>query len=445
MAVPSILINMADIGLQTQAVLLCKALGYKVIVEETVHNLTNRLTVSEVDVCLFEVTIEHQTIIHSIKSSNLHFHQDFIFVSTGIPNPELDEMMRQGAGYHFRTPIEFKQIEEVLKDYYLELTSGDDSSTSIPTSEIDQFGMLTGSSPVMKKLYRTIRRVATSASNVLIQGESGSGKELVAQTIHSQSKRNLQPFIAINCGALAPELIDSELFGHIKGAFTGANRDHKGIFAQAEGGTLFLDEVTEMPLEQQVKLLRVLETGEYRQIGSQILQHADVRILAATNRDPIQAIEEGVLREDLYFRLAQFPIQVPPLRARGDDIGELAKHFLAYRCNEEQVFKSFSDAAFNKITDYHWPGNVRELRHTIERAFILAETIINTQHLVFESAAEANETPNEQLPTGMSLEEIEKMAILQAMQENEGNKTETAQQLGISIKTLYNKLDKYTN
>ncbi|WP_017446261.1 sigma-54 interaction domain-containing protein [Gayadomonas joobiniege] len=445
MAVPSILIVAQDKALQTQAVAIARALDYQVVQVTENNDIKQQLLSSEIELCLFEVTPDTQAELEGLQNSNLHFYRDFIFISSGLPNQPLDEMMRQGAGYHFRTPIDIKQIEEVLQDYFFELTHKKDVVNNIPTSDIDQFGLLTGSSMIMRKLYRTIRRVAGSNSNVLIQGESGSGKELVAQTIHSQSKRNLQPFIAINCGALSPELIDSELFGHIKGAFTGAHRDHKGIFEQAEGGTLFLDEVTEMPLEQQVKLLRVLESGEYRQVGSQVVKHAKVRILAATNRDPMKAIEEGIFREDLYFRLAQFPIQVPPLRARGKDICKLAKHFLAYRCNEEQIFKSISEAALQKIADYHWPGNVRELRHSIERAFILAETLIDKEHLTFETDTHNKDHSDEILPSGMSLEEIEKVAILQAMHDNNGNKTEAAQQLGISVKTLYNKLEKYTN
>ena len=235
------------------------------------------------------------------------------------------------------------------------------------------------------------------------------------------------------------ELVESELFGHIKGAFTGANSNRAGVFEQAEGGTLFLDELTEMPMEHQVKLLRVLETGEYKPVGSEDSRIADVRIVAATNRDPLQAIEEGIFREDLYFRVAHFPITVPPLRDRNDDIDGLAIHFLAHRNAEESSAKEITKEALERIKEYHWPGNVRELLHTIERAYILADDVVGIEHLILEGSSAGLETDigND------SLEDIEKKVILQTLSELDGNKSETAEKLGISVKTLYNKLKKY--
>lgn len=442
MATPSLLVKASDKKLALQIEKIANNAGY-LNVELDLQNKSDKDLVSySADVFFIQINEQNNILLDSLLKSHLHFYKDFIFISQGDPNPTLDELMRQGAGYHFREPVDIEQVKEVLADFSAELSENNQDIEKIQSSNIDQFGLLTGSSQVMRKLYRTIRRVAGSDSNVLIQGESGVGKELVAHTIHSQSKRNLKPFIAVNCGALSPELIDSELFGHLKGSFTGANRDHKGIFEQAQGGTLFLDEVTEMPLEQQVKLLRVLETGEFRPVGSQKTKFADVRIVAATNRNPIQAIETGIFREDLYFRLAQFPLQVPPLRARGNDIVELAKHFLAYRSNEENFVKSITDHALERIANHTWPGNVRELRHTVERAFILAENLIDVEHLIFES--EQQESHNhDSIPSGMSLDELEKIAIKQALEDNQGNKTEAAAQLGISVKTLYNKLEKY--
>lgn len=443
MATPSLLVKASDKKLALQIEKIANNAGYQSVELDLQNKSDKDLASYPTDVFFIQINEQNNTLLDSLLKSHLHFYKDFIFVSQGEPNPTLDELMRQGAGYHFREPVDIEQVKEVLVDFSAELTENNHDIEKIQSSNIDQFGLLTGSSQVMRKLYRTIRRVAGSESNVLIQGESGVGKELVAHTIHSQSKRNLKPFIAVNCGALTPELIDSELFGHLKGSFTGANRDHKGIFEQAQGGTLFLDEVTEMPLEQQVKLLRVLETGEFRPVGSQKVKFADVRIVAATNRNPIQAIETGIFREDLYFRLAQFPLQVPPLRARGNDIIELAKHFLAYRSSEEKLCEVDNDHALEKIASHTWPGNVRELRHTVERAFILAENLIDVDHLIFDS--EQQETENaEGVPSGMSLDELEKIAIQQALEDNQGNKTEAAAQLGISVKTLYNKLEKYS-
>ncbi|MCU4674379.1 sigma-54 dependent transcriptional regulator [Catenovulum sp. 2E275] len=441
MARPKLLLRVKQNKLSQQISKIIESIDFNVEYLTPTQDL-EQLQTSNADLFLLEVNESDREAIQTLLNSNLHFYRDFIFISNGQPISPLDEMMRQGAGYHLRQPIDLKQLKEVLQDYFSELLNNHKGVETIQASNIDQFGLLTGSSLVMRKLYRTIRRVASTESNVLIQGESGAGKELVAQTIHSQSKRNLNPFIAVNCGALSPELIDSELFGHIKGAFTGALKDHKGLFEQAEGGTLFLDEVTEMPLEQQVKLLRVLENGEYRPVGSQKTMLANVRIIAATNRNPLQAIQDEIFREDLYFRLCQFPLQVPPLRARGKDVTELAKHFLAYRCSEEKVAKSITEQALEKIANYNWPGNVRELRHTVERAFILAEAIIDVDHLIFE-ADKSQDDISDIIPSGLTLEELEKIAIHKALDENKGNKTEAAQQLGISVKTLYNKLEKY--
>ncbi|MDX1538937.1 sigma-54 dependent transcriptional regulator [Arsukibacterium sp.] len=369
---------------------------------------------------------------------------DFIFISSGTPNELLDTLMRRGAGYHFRAPLDFGSVIDTLQDFYLQLST-ERKQVKATSSELDQFGMLVGSSKPMLKLYRTIRKVAITEANVLIVGESGAGKELVANTLHLASLRADKPFVAINCGALSPELIDSELFGHIKGAFTGAHRDHQGVFAQAEGGTLFLDEITEMPVEQQVKLLRVLENGEYRPVGSDKTATANVRIAAATNRDPMQAIAEDMLREDLYFRLAQFPVAVPPLRDRDEDILGLAQHFLAYRNVQEQQNKLFSAEAQSLIANHSWPGNVRELKHAVERAYILADNIIEPEHLLLdEPHIDTNDdSVADAIPAGVRLDELEKAAILRTLARNGGNKTDTAQQLGVSVKTLYNKLEKY--
>jgi len=339
-------------------------------------------------------------------------------------------------------PVDIGMLADTLRDIRQLQLPKSTIGEKVSTSDLDQFGLLIGSSSSMHKLYRILRRVAKTESSVLIIGESGSGKELVAQTLHQASERNQGPFIAINCGAISPELIDSELFGHNKGAFTGADKSHEGVFKQAEGGTLFLDEITEMPIEQQVKLLRVLETGEYRKVGGQTLHYTNVRIVAATNRDPQTAIDEQQLREDLYFRLAQFPITVPPLRERGNDIVGLAKHFIAHQNAEEIKTKTILESALDKIALYEWPGNVRELKNTIERAFIISDDVIKQEHIIADTPSLDMNNQSE-ISTATTLDEIEKEAIVNTLDNNEGNKTKTANELGISVKTLYNKLDKY--
>lgn len=403
-----------------------------------------QLEANHVDVAIIELSSlsreDYLGLLDNVALSNI----EFIFLSDGQPNPNLDQLMSHFAGYHFRKPYDMTLISDIFADFAQYLVSSPIRPRPF-SSELDQYGLLVGSSAAMHKLYRTIRRVSATDSNVLIIGESGAGKELVANTIHLASPRLNEPFIAINCGALSPELVDSELFGHVKGAFTGAHRDHKGVFEQAEGGTLFLDEVTEMPIEHQVKLLRVLENSEYRPVGGAKVQLANVRIVAATNRDPIAAIEAGQFREDLYFRLAQFPIRVPPLRERGDDILGLAQHFLAYRNVAEKQNKSLADDSAQMIAAYPWSGNVRELKHAIERAYILADQEILPSHLQLPQASEMGASGDDQvvIPQGMRLDDLEKIAIYQALETTQGNKTDTAEQLGISVKTLYNKLSKY--
>ncbi|KVX01630.1 sigma-54 interaction domain-containing protein [Shewanella frigidimarina] len=405
----------------------------------------DQLHSNSIDVAIIELSHLSQQEYAELTDSTLMSNIEFIFLSEGKPDPNLDHLMSKMAGYHFRQPYDADIINDTLEDFAQDFKSHSAKLKQPFSSELDQYGLLVGSSRAMHKLYRTVRKVAATESNVLIVGESGAGKELVANTIHLASNRVDQPFIAINCGALSPELVDSELFGHIKGAFTGAHRDHRGVFEQAEGGTLFLDEVTEMPLEHQVKLLRVLESHEYRSVGSQQLKKANVRIVAATNRNPTDAIDAGRFREDLYFRLAHFPIQVPPLRDRENDITGLAQHFLAYRNTAEKQTKAFSNESLNFIQQHKWTGNVRELKHAVERAYILAEDEILPSHITITPLEPSTDplTDDVQIPAGMRLDELEKAAIYKALNESLGNKNETAKQLGISVKTLYNKLSKY--
>ncbi|MCH1919717.1 sigma-54 dependent transcriptional regulator [Shewanella sp. A3A] len=403
---------------------------------------------ADVHLALIEMTGDMSAGLNRIISSRLPGELEWVFISDGQPNVTLDKLIRSGAGFHLRPPLDLKLLQEVLDDFICDYTALQVArSQQVTISELDQFGLLVGSSKVMRKLYRTMRKVANSEAQVLIMGESGAGKELVAHTLHLSSNRNNGPFIAVNCGALSPELVDSELFGHIKGAFTGAVKDHQGFFAQAEGGTLFLDEVTEMPLAHQVKLLRVLENREYRPVGSQHIQQANVRVVAATNRNPAEAIEQEIFREDLYFRLAQFPLMIPPLRERDDDIVGLAKHFLAYRNAQELTEIGISPEALSKIADYHWPGNVRELKHCIERAYILADDVIQPHHLQlqqdFLGDGYKQNASLENIPAGIPLEDLTRAAIEATLAENQGNRKTTADQLGISVKTLYNKLEKY--
>ncbi|MEZ8295216.1 sigma-54-dependent Fis family transcriptional regulator [Vibrio splendidus] len=444
MSLPTLFIELKDELLRSQINSLDELSSFEIVQSTMDVHWIDKLQQLQPDTAIVEVSRFTTDDFKSLSSATGLDKMDLIIISTGTPNKNLDMMMNHGAIFHYRKPVDMQILEDTLADFSQYFLQKQEEGRKVSTSDLDQFGMLVGSSKPMHKLYRTLRRVAKTDTNVLIVGESGAGKELVAQTIHLASDRKNQPFIAINCGAISPELVDSELFGHEKGAFTGANRTHQGVFRQAEGGTLFLDEITEMPLEHQVKLLRVLETGEYRPVGSNATSIANTRVIAATNRDPQVAIEEQFLREDLYFRLAHFPIHVPPLRERGDDIVGLAKHFIAHRNANETTAKTIFTSALQKISAHAWPGNVRELKHCIERAFILADETIKDEHLIFDTPPlETGTTVEDMVPAGVSLEKIEKAAIINTLEENEGNKKETAQDLGISIKTLYNKLDKY--
>ena len=369
---------------------------------------------------------------------------EWILISDGKPNPYLDKLMTMGVSYHFRAPLDTQHINEVIREFFREFKQERaDRASEVITSTLDQFGLLLGSSPVMRRLYRLMRRVSLTDANVMLIGESGTGKELAARTIHEQSLRAEKPFIAINSAALTPELVESELFGHVKGAFTGAVNDREGCFEQGNGGTLFLDEITEMPIDLQSKLLRVLESGEFKRVGSNQVRKTNVRVIAATNRQPLIAIENGFLREDIYFRIAHFPIQLPPLRKRGQDIIELAKHFLAHRNLVTGTTKVLSEEARKILMQHSWKGNVRELKHSIEKAHILAAECIGEEE--FASLTTEDDTPVsvDNIAPGIPLKEAEKILILATLESNNGNKTHAAEQLGISIKTLYNKLEQY--
>jgi DNA-binding NtrC family response regulator len=302
----------------------------------------------------------------------------------------------------------------------------------------------------MGGVYDLITRVAPTDATVFIIGESGTGKEVVTQAVHELSRRRKGPFVPVNCGAISPNLIESTLFGHEKGSFTGAEKLHRGVFEQAAEGTLFLDEVTEMPLELQVKLLRVLETGTTTRIGGEKPVPVDVRVVAATNRDPEAAVREGTLREDLWYRLNVFPIPLPPLRQRRGDITLLANHFLAELNNSNGSNKRWGETALAALESYAWPGNVRELKNLVHRAYILADQEIDAACLpTLPSAAEiAARAPEDgaavlHVRVGASVADVEKRLIYATLEQVSGNKQKAAEILGVSLKTLYNRLSAY--
>ncbi|MCB1081941.1 MAG: sigma-54-dependent Fis family transcriptional regulator [Chlamydiia bacterium] len=302
-------------------------------------------------------------------------------------------------------------------------------------------GKIIAESPCMQKILRTVETIAKSHSNVFIFGESGTGKEVIAGLIHSASKRKEHPFIRVNCAALPDTLIESEFFGHEKGAFTGALQKRLGRFERADQGTLLLDEISEIPLPLQAKLLRVVQEQEFERVGGCQSIHVDVRLISTSNREMKKAIKEKTFREDLYYRLNVIPIYLPPLRERKEDILPLARHFIEEICKKNQLpLKTLSNGAIDKLMAYSWPGNIRELRNIIEHGVVMDYSpIIEEDHLcISPQKIEENFPP-------ITMKELEKKHILKTLERLGGNRTMAAHQLGISVRTLRNKLKEYGN
>jgi DNA-binding NtrC family response regulator len=355
--------------------------------------------------------------------------------------------LRAGAFDYLPKPVDRDRLRVILAN--LARTRGlkrEISELRETLRSLGRFGEMVGRSKQMTDIYDLISRVAPTGSTVFVTGESGTGKELVAETVHRLSGRKEKPFLTLNCGAIPANLIESELFGHEKGAFTGADKRRKGYFEEADGGTLFLDEITEMPIELQVKLLRVLETGAVTRVGATAPTAVDVRIVAASNRDPLEAIEEGRLREDLYYRLNVFPIDLPPLREREGDVELLAQHFLDALNAREGTAKRLGESGIETLRRLEWPGNVRQLKNIIERAWILADELIGPESLPEPeegAVVERDGAATLQVPVGESIEAVERRLILATLDELDGDKKRAAEILGISVKTLYNRLNVY--
>lgn len=348
------------------------------------------------------------------------------------------EAMRQGATNFVLKPWKNQKLLDTVASA---LSSADpwprDKATDHETPT------MIGQSPGMRSVDELIDKVAATTANVLILGENGTGKELVAQALHQRSLRRQQPFVRVDLGAMTPSLLESELFGHVRGAFTDAHRDQPGKFEIAQGGTLFLDEIGNLPLAQQAKLLTALQSRRIRRVGSNEEIPLDIRLICATNQPLAQMVQnhsEPSFREDLFYRINTVEIRVPPLRARGGDIRRLAEHFLAaYAAQYRKPVPALSDAALRKLEQYDWPGNVRELQHAVERAVILSEAA--------DLSPDAFDLPPPRTATASdaarTLDENERNFIRQALQQHDGNVTRTARALGITRTALYRRLDKY--
>jgi DNA-binding NtrC family response regulator len=395
----------------------------------------------------------------------LHPDTAVIVMTAFATVPSAVEAMRIGAGDYLTKPFALEELTTVL-DRAGQRHSIDVQSRLLRERLRTQKGMggLVGRSPEMEKLYRILSKVAYSTHPVLILGESGTGKELVARSIHFNGTNAKKPFVAVDCGALVPTLIESELFGHVKGAFTGADRAKEGLLASADGGTVFLDEIGELPLDVQAKLLRALQEKEVRPVGATQAKPISARVLAATNRDLAGMVERGQFRKDLYFRLNVVNLRIPPLRDRRDDIPALAMHFLERMQRESGVDRNFSDTTLRLMADYDWPGNVRELENAIERACALSsgpvlhmgdlptqlQNFRMQRETVADVAEEEDEAGVDRMIIGeagkngiVSIAELERQAILGTIRQLKGDKLMAAKLLGIGKTTLYRKLKEY--
>jgi two-component system response regulator HydG len=362
------------------------------------------------------------------------------------------EALKQGAHDYLTKPLDFDKLRLTL-ERAMEHTRLKEENRLLRETLGKQFDSqnIIGKSPTMLKLLETVAQVAPSEATVLITGESGTGKELIAGALHFNSLRKTGPFVKINCAAITETLLESELFGHEKGAFTGADRRKEGRFSQAHGGTLLLDEVSEMSLMMQVKLLRALQEREFNRVGGDTTIQVDVRVIAATNKNLMEQINAGAFREDLYYRLNVVELQVPPLLERKEDVPLLTQHFLEmFTDKNRKEIKGFTPQAMDNLIHYDWPGNVRELMNAVERGVVLGRSnYLGVEDFPFMKDSLLQNDPDSAKPAeffmsgDMPLEDVEKAAILNTLEAAGGNKSEAARRLGITRKTLHKKLKAY--
>ncbi|TMB00526.1 MAG: sigma-54-dependent Fis family transcriptional regulator [Deltaproteobacteria bacterium] len=441
-----------DVSFQAALAELVRAEGFSVETAASLDEARTYLREHTPDLALVDLRLPDGSGLELLREIDSQVATEIVLITGNATVDSAVEALRSGASDYLTKPVDIPRLKSVLANVVRRRELREEIEALRGTLRtLGHFGPLIGASPAMQAVYDMIARVAPTEATVLVQGESGTGKELVAQTVHQLSRRRKGPFVALNCAAVSPTLIESELFGHERGSFTGAARTHKGFFERAEGGTLFLDEISEMPIELQVRLLRVLETGVVARVGGESEFKVDVRVEAATNRQPEQAVAQGKLREDLLYRLSVFPIRLPALRERTGDVELLVRAFLAELNTAEEKQKEISRAALDLLRGHQWPGNVRELKNAVHRAFILADEEIAPEHIPL-LRAHAQNGPEAgapaaggmvQLKVGCPLAEAERRLILATLDEHGGNKEKTAKALGISLKTLYNKLNRY--
>ncbi len=423
--------------------------GFDVLESASYADALPRLIENCPDVALIDLVLPDGDGLALMRDERLADKCEFVVITGNASIESAVQALREGALDYLTKPVDRARLKSILANVArTRRLKAELRHLRDELRELGRFGPLVGRSPAMQQVYDLIGRVAPTRASVLLTGESGTGKEVAAETIHRLSRRSEAPFLAVNCGAIASSLMESELFGHEKGSFTGADRVRQGYFERAEGGTLFLDEVTEMPIEFQSKLLRVLESSTIMRVGGADVLPVDVRVIAASNRDPVRAIADGKLREDLFYRLNVFPIPLPALRERGDDVDLLADHFLESFNAREKTHKVWAADAHARLRAHSWPGNVRELKNVVERAAILADSVIVTELLPEPDSAprtmpSANGGTVLQVRIGSTVDDAERRLIQATLAELQGDKKRAAEVLGISLKTLYNRLNLY--
>jgi DNA-binding NtrC family response regulator len=420
--------------------------GFRTRLASSLAEARLRLAEGPPDLVLMDLKLPDGDGLQWLRSEEAAASAQVIVITGGASIDSAVDAMRGGAVDYLTKPIDAARLTTALLNVArTRALKQEVGSLRSDLRDLGRFGRLVGRSKAMLDIYDLIARVAPTEASVFITGESGAGKERVAETIHELSPRKAGLLLPLNCGAISPALIESELFGHERGSFTGADRQRKGCFELASGGTLFLDEVSEMAEELQVKLLRVLESGTLTRVGGSAPIRVDVRIIAATNCNPEQAVESGKLRKDLYYRLNVFPIAVPPLRSRPDDIAPLAEHFLGEFNRAAGSARRFAPEALERLRQNPWAGNVRELRNVVQRAFILGDDEIRVDSLPVAYTAPflAAASPILQLRLGGSIAAIERRVILATVEMENGDKRKAAEVLGISLKTLYSRLSVY--